>query len=173
MGTSTEVNQGLEWLAQQAHEHKLLVPGNHDFLFEKHPDRVREMCLERGITLLVDESIRLGGLQFYGSPWQPEYGGWAYNLRRGTEIAQKWAMIPYDTDVLITHGPPAEILDETQQGYHVGCYDLLDAVKMIHPQVHCFGHIHESYGVTRFNKTLMVNCSVQPSKGFLPVVVTL
>ena len=47
------------------------------------------------------------GVKVYGSPWQPWFGGWAFNLERGPDIAAKWALIPDDTDVLLTHGPPA------------------------------------------------------------------
>lgn len=36
---------------------------------------------------------------------QPEFGGWAFNLPRGTPCLEKWNNIPDDTDILITHGP--------------------------------------------------------------------
>ena len=32
---------------------------------------------------LQDASVELYGLKFYGTPWQPEFGGWAFNLPRG------------------------------------------------------------------------------------------
>ena len=32
---------------------------------------------------LQDTAINLYGLKFYGTPWQPEFGGWAFNLPRG------------------------------------------------------------------------------------------
>ena len=37
---------------------------------------------------------------------QPEFFGWGFNLTRGGPLLEKWNMIPDDTDVLITHGPP-------------------------------------------------------------------
>ena len=37
---------------------------------------------------------------------QPEFYGWGFNLARGGPLLEKWNMIPDDTDVLITHGPP-------------------------------------------------------------------
>ena len=33
------------------------------------------------------------GLRVWGSPWQPEFGGWAFNLGRGAPLAAKWALI--------------------------------------------------------------------------------
>jgi len=54
-----------------------------------------------------DSSINIEGIKIYGSPWQPSYHDWAFNLERGEAIRKKWDLIPGDTDVLITHGPPA------------------------------------------------------------------
>ena len=43
------------------------------------------------------------GLKIYGSPWQPEFGGWAFNVKRGNDILKKWNKIPTDTDILISY----------------------------------------------------------------------
>ena len=32
---------------------------------------------------LQDSSVELFGLKIYGTPWQPEFCGWAFNLPRG------------------------------------------------------------------------------------------
>jgi hypothetical protein len=56
-------------------------------------------------------------------------------------------MIPDDTDVLITHGPPHGVLDAAMDGFLCGCEELLDAVTTrVKPRLHIFGHIHEGYG---------------------------
>lgn len=49
-------------------------------------------------------------------------------------------------DVVMTHGPPFGILDDTRVGPRAGCAYLLEAVARARPRVHCFGHIHESAG---------------------------
>ena len=36
-----------------------------------------------------------------------------------------WDKIPKDTDILITHGPPYKLLDQTITGIDAGCRDLL------------------------------------------------
>jgi Icc-related predicted phosphoesterase len=123
----------------------IVTAGNHDFLMEKHPNLGRSVV--RAGRYLQDEGIEIEGLKFYGSPWQPEFLAWAFNLARGAEIKTKWDLIPEDTDVLITHGPPAGILDEIPNGERVGCQDLMNTVKRIKPKYHVFGHIHHSYGV--------------------------
>jgi hypothetical protein len=86
-------------------------------------------------------------LKVYGAPWQPEFCDWAFNLPLGPELKEKWDMIPNDTDVLITHGPPLGILDLASSGYRCGCPNLLEAIKnRVKPRLHIFGHIHEHYG---------------------------
>jgi len=90
--------------------------------------------------------VIIEGVKFYGSPWQPRFFDWAFNLDRGEEIKKKWDLIPMDTDVLITHGPPYGILDLTHEGEKVGCEELMKAVLRVQPKIHIFGHIHEAYG---------------------------
>ena len=51
---------------------------------------------------------------------------------RGAEIAEKWKLIPDDTDILITHGPPNGILDEVPRKFFVentGCEELIKKVE--------------------------------------------
>lgn len=87
-------------------------------------------------------------VHLYGSPWQPEFCKWAFNLNRGEEIRNKWSLIPDNTDTLITHGPPIGYGDKCSDGSMVGCRDLLNEIRnRVHPRLHIFGHIHEGYGV--------------------------
>ena len=148
-----------DFLADLPHPHKIVIAGNHDFCFEDH--RAAEArSLLRHATYLQDEGVELEGLRFWGSPWQPWFYDWAFNLARGTEIRAKWDLIPVETDVLITHGPPLGQGDRTFNGREVGCADLLERVREIQPQVHCFGHIHEDHGVTREDGVTFVNASI-------------
>ncbi|KAG4078701.1 hypothetical protein HA402_015291 [Bradysia odoriphaga] len=55
---------------------------------------------------LEDESIELFGLKIYGTPWQPEFCNWAFNVPRGEQCLAKWNQIPDGIDILITHTPP-------------------------------------------------------------------
>lgn len=85
---------------------------------------------------------------------------WAFNRDRGEEIKKHWDLIPNDTDVLITHGPPFGILDETVYSKRTGCEELLLRVYHVQPKHHIFGHIHEDYGVLAKRETTFVNASV-------------
>jgi Icc-related predicted phosphoesterase len=75
-----------------------------------------------------------------------------------------FSRIPEDTDILITHGPPQGILDQSAlEGKHQGCDQLLTAVRRVRPRVHVFGHIHQHYGVVRSAGTLFVNAALAGS----------
>jgi len=169
------LNEELQKLAAFPHKHKLVIAGNHDWCFERD---IADVVIPDGVTYLCDEETIIDGVKFYGSPWQPEFGRWAFNLPRGPALADKWAQIPEDTDVLITHGPPEGILDEVlyPAGEHVGCADLLERVRIVRPKLHVFGHIHESYGVDFGEDTTFINASICTRKYFPenpPIVFTL
>ncbi|RYY82034.1 metallophosphoesterase [archaeon] len=99
-------------------------------------------------------------LRVYGSPWQPEFCEWAFNLPIGRELTRKWDAIPNDIDMLVTHGPPWGVLDASVDGTLCGCPNLRQQVMTrIQPRLHVFGHIHEGYGTCILNKTLYINAS--------------
>lgn len=161
-GTIPEIADFNRWFANQPHEHKILIAGNHDWLFEISSAAARRL-LDDSIIYLEDSAVEIENLKFYGSPWQPRFFDWAFNLMRGAELAEKWEMIPADTDVLITHGPPNGILDEVPRRYFIentGCEELRKRVEMVRPKLHVFGHIHCGYGQTEQSGVKFVNASV-------------
>ena len=157
-GRFSEVQDFLEWFSELPYTHKIFIAGNHDFIFEK--ENVLE--IPENIHYLQDSSVIIEGLKIYGSPWQPWFYNWAFNLpRHGSELLSKWEAIPEDTDILITHGPPHGILDKVIRGKeHVGCELLLERVKAVKPRVHVLGHIHEAYGMETVDETIYINASM-------------
>mmetsp|Transcript_104610 Transcript_104610/g.301631 ORF Transcript_104610/g.301631 Transcript_104610/m.301631 type:complete len:493 (-) Transcript_104610:1544-3022(-) len=111
--------------------------------------------------LLVVPNGTPEGCRIWGSPWQPEFSDWAFNLERGPPMREVCAMIPDDVDVLLTHGPPLGRGDKCKGGGHrAGCVDLLRTIqKRVKPRVHVFGHVHEGAGVTHDGHTAFVNAS--------------
>src|SRR2546423_1038173 len=109
IGRMEEIAQFNHWLGQLPRPHKILIAGNHDWLFEKEPALVESLITNA--VYLGDRAVIIKGLKFYGSPWQPRFMHWTFNLSRGSEIKRKGDLIPEDTDVLIMHGPPHGILD--------------------------------------------------------------
>ena len=152
-GTIPEIVAFNEWFAHQSHQYKILVSGNHDWLYFLDNALARELT-KSAVIYLQDSSIEIDGLKIYGSPWQPRFFDWAFNLNRGYELAAKWAMIPDDIDILITHGPPYGILDLVpRKGWdeNTGCEELRKRVEQIAAfgrlKLHVFGHIHCGYGI--------------------------
>jgi len=157
MGHLPDVSDFDAWLAGLPHRHKIVIAGNHDFCFERQAAEAEARLTHA--HYLRDSGLTLEGIRFYGSPWQPWFFDWAFNLQRGPEIRAKWDLIPDGIDVLITHGPPAGHGDLTTLGDRAGCVDLLDALRRVKPRLHVFGHIHEGYGQTREGETFCINAS--------------
>ena len=159
-GNVRQMGRAINWIGSLPHEHKIVIAGNHDFFAEDSPDVTKKWMADHGITYLHDSGVEIQGLNFWGSPYQPWFHDWAFNKQRGPDIKRYWDMIPDDTDILITHGPPMGKLDLTSTNEYVGCTDLMNAVLRVKPRIHIFGHIHEQYGIQQSMDTYFVNASI-------------
>lgn len=103
-------------------------------------------------------------LQVYSSPWQPEFYDWAFTYPHDLDRFNPTPAVSVHPsaenpvpahpaiDIMLTHGPPKNILDKTAFGEgNVGCPHLRRAVGRCKPRVHCFGHIHEGWGAERMS----------------------
>ena len=169
----TEAESFFSWYDSiSGYETKIFISGNHDRIMENEPSWVSsklmgyptiEYLQDDGLTLYFDGpngDFPEDNIHIWGSPWQPHFMNWAFNLERGEEISKKWNLIPKNTDILITHGPPFGKLDFVNRGGNVGCEDLLSAVKRIKPKIHVFGHIHEGAGYVFDGTTHFFNASI-------------
>jgi calcineurin-like phosphoesterase family protein len=116
------------------HRHKILVPGNHDLILTIQPN-VRELL--GSIHFLSDSLVDIDGVRFYGIGWGSK------------------PIIPAGTDVLISHCPPAGVLDNG-----MGCPVLRRAVAEARLRVHVFGHIHGCRGHVQLGLTHFYNASL-------------
>lgn len=154
-----------DWLDMQPHKYKIMIAGNHDFCFERKSTRQEAEVVVGGPNrhYLMDESVTIDGITFYGSPWQPWFHDWAFNVRRGN-LHEKWQAIPQNVDVLLVHGPPTGYGDKTVSGDHAGCDELLAEIKLKKPRISLYGHIHEDTGIwsPSFGEytPVLVNCSI-------------
>jgi Icc-related predicted phosphoesterase len=155
-GTLAELAGVAAWLHALPHPHKLVVAGNHDLCFV-HDHEAACALLGPTVRYLQDDGLTIDGARFWGSPWQPAYHDWAFNLDRGAPLAEKWALIPEGTDVLITHGPPRGRGDRGPFPGRHGCDDLAERVARIRPALHLFGHIHQDGGCWRDGPVFSVN----------------
>ncbi|PQJ82612.1 metallophosphoesterase family protein [Polaribacter glomeratus] len=102
-------------------EIKIFIAGNYDFFFERaHRDIIKNK-IPKNVIYLNDSGCEIADLKIWGSPVQPEFYNWAFNIECGKEIKQHWDLIPKNIDILITHGPPYGILDKTTRNDLVGC----------------------------------------------------
>ncbi|MBB5320953.1 metallophosphatase domain-containing protein [Marinobacter oulmenensis] len=159
-GTLDDVEEFNDWLSSLPYRHRVVIAGNHDWAFQEAPQAARA-ALTNAIYL-EDEAVKIDGVTFWGSPWTPNFMDWAFMLKRGQPLAEKWQQIPADTDVLITHGPPMGFGDQVDTGLSyepVGCADLTDRLRELNVKAHVFGHIHEGYGQYQLGNTRLINAS--------------
>lgn len=152
------------WLGEQPHRHKIVVPGNHEYILEKSASRNAALHNAR---VLINEGLAIDGLRIWGSP-VTSLGNGAFGMASPTERRNLYRQIPDGTEVLITHGPPYGILDSASgSNLHAGCPELLEAVIRVRPKLHIFGHIHAGYGTFADDFTTYVNASLMGPFGAL------
>jgi len=156
------------------YDFKVFIAGNHDRWMQDKTEESRGILTGyKTIEYLQDDWMIVGDsdphdpniktAKIYGSPWQPEFYNWAFNLpRNGEELKSKWDMIHEDTDILITHGPAWGFLDDVEgnRNVHLGCELLAERIKQIKPKIHICGHIHSGHGHYYDGHTHYFNASV-------------
>ncbi|OLQ01616.1 Metallophosphoesterase domain-containing protein 1 [Symbiodinium microadriaticum] len=172
-GELEQVRSFNKWLEDYPAKKKVLIAGNHDITFQEdyyvsrgaqrfHGGAHYNSSQAKGsltcCTYLEDTSVEVQGYRIYGSPWQPDFNDWAFNLPRGEALQKCWAAIPSDTDILVVHGPPAGYVDITPVG-RKGDVDLLAAIQNRSIPVVVTGHLHMGHGTATDGTTLFVNAA--------------
>lgn len=158
----SEVLSFIEWYKDVPVQTKIFTAGNHDTSIEKRLV-TKEHFTDAEIVYLENEEVSIDGVKFYGSPYTPTFGDWAF-MKARHKLHDMWQMIPKDTDVLIVHGPPKGVRDLSYNksgelefcgcsALAKRCYALKDNLKYV-----CFGHIHDmdgidNQGVSHYSKT--------------------
>ena len=147
-GRDNEVIYFLEWFIELPYKYKIFIAGNHDAcLYQANIDGLPENC-----HYLCNSGISIENIFFYGIPMfmQDIVDSTSDNF---------FNKIPSNTNVLISHQPPYNILDFADKT-HYGDLTLLQKVLQIQPRYHLFGHIHGAYGTKRIDNTAYVNASI-------------
>ena len=128
--------------------------GNHDFVGQR-PDLVPDLPW----TLLQDSGCVVKHLKIWGTPWTPTFGRWAFMAEEDT-LGTTFELIPPGTNVLLSHGPPRDRLDECIGGERVGSRSLRQAIQSQSDLdlVVC-GHIHEARGISNLYGATLINAS--------------
>jgi Icc-related predicted phosphoesterase len=163
LGLEDEVREFADFLKNKCNKfkHRVVIAGNHELTFDESRNKEilnnfdlgfdhlspKEMkkILSEHCTYLENSGTNLYGYNIWGSPYSSMYHGWAF-MGSQEYLEKIWQLIPKNTDILLTHGPPFKILDLTEDGENVGCKALSEKILEIKPLYNIFGHIHESYG---------------------------
>lgn len=174
--TPDQFDEFFSWLSMQNYKKAVFIAGNHDNLLQKGcvPFLELDKPYDISIDYLCDSGTEFEGLKIWGSPWTLNFPGMnphckAFTVDTEEELAEKWKLIPEDTDILITHSPPYGILDKTIDGIEAGSSSMHDVFcapnKNYLFKLHVFGHIHEAYGKSNLGKRVnasLVNEYYQP-----------
>lgn len=149
--TKQEFEKFVSWLYNQKYNKIIVIAGNHDNVL-KYDDNLLLFFSGGKIEYLCDSGTEFEGLTIWGSPWTPWFHGVnpkckAFTVDTEEELAEKFALIPSNTNILITHSPPYMRFDETEKGESVGSTSLDEKVFYLSKlQLHVFGHVHECGG---------------------------
>ena len=162
------------WLAEQDYKEKIIIAGNHDtFLIHNKSWFLDELEHISKSVYLCDSGAEFEGLRIWGSPWTETFPKMnpkckAFTVDTEKELAEKWDLIPEDTDILITHSPPYGILDNEHGCVHLR-NTVLNSIRLPNLKLHAFGHIHECGGkVFETSLTKFVNSSIM-NENYKPV----
>jgi len=173
----TDATEFFDWFDKiDNYDDKIFIAGNHDRIMQNEPEWAQGILTGyKTIDYLQDEQVTLyfdgpngdwpeDNVRIYGSPWQPEFYNWAFNLpRNGERLKAKWDAIPTNTDILITHGPAFGTLDDVEgrRGQHLGCELLAEHINTVaRPKIHVCGHIHSGHGYYFDGQTHYFNVSI-------------
>lgn len=173
VGTEGEIAEFAAWIYSLPHKDKVIIAGNHDWLFEKDNQRARKLVRLSGVHYLQDSGKKVQGIRFWGTPWTNDFGEWAF-MKNSVRKTAAFRRIPKETEILVSHGPPQGILDTVEYviaGRPRKCHAGSGALKYILEEKHfmkadaklrvvAFGHIHEGYGQMDYRGVRFINCSI-------------
>ena len=155
--TKEQHSEFCEWLDAQSYKMKIVIAGNHDNNIDV--DEIESMS---NCRYLCDSGAEFCGMKIWGSPHTTKFPNqnphaMAFAAEFDDHLDEKWALIPDDVDILITHTPPFGILDHAYSRYpdfawkNFGSRSLRAHLysERIKPKLHVFGHCHEGYGGIR------------------------
>ena len=161
-GEYRETRRFIEWFAAQPAKHKVLIAGNHELTLDENHSKfnphVRNLVLnQRGFIYLENSEVVIDGIKFWGTPWTPWFHDWAFNgypdadapFERGVSLLDIYKEMPEDVNVIISHGPPYGMGDQTLDGDdRVGSVDMRKLTSNLdHLRLYISGHIHEARGM--------------------------
>lgn len=157
----------IPWCQKLECDNILLIAGNHDVFFEKATYKEKKyMFLGTNIHYLEDDSYEVDDLTFYGTPYCNKFAEWSF-MRNDDQLKIIYKFIPKNVDILLTHAAPYGTSDICLQevwwneGKHIGCIPLRDAIVEKKPKIVLHGHLHSSnHEVELLEETKVYNVSI-------------
>lgn len=141
----------LPWVEKQECNHVILVAGNHDhWIAKNNAALMKEFAPEqlKKLIYLCDNEMVFKGARIYGTPWMPTpFVNKAFSLSNDNQLREKYAHIPQDVDLLITHTVPYDcnyIGFSDRDMRDLGSKELREAVATRNIRFLVGGHIHET-----------------------------
>ena len=155
----------IPWLQSLPVRHVVLTWGNHDwFADQQGGSLVPDLWWPENVHVLVNTSVDIEGVRFYGVPQTPRFHDWAFNEDDTPEsLGRRWDAVPDGTRVLVSDGPPRGSCDSVGN-LRVGSLTMerwLRGEATNRPEVMVCGHIHEGAGqVSHCGSTTVYNVSI-------------
>ena len=134
----------------------ILVPGNHDKCIERYYDKDKPintadimrqndvLYYPKHLTIMVEGAFEVQGLRFFAWAYVPNLPNWAFHMVDAD--AEKYLNREFKdighVDILISHGPPRNILDYVNGMWPAVGSNALNNLPFTFDK-HIFGHIHE------------------------------
>ena len=149
----------IDWLCHLNYKYIVWTAGNHDRYMEELYKKGVKLKMPKNIHYLLNSSVEIEGIKIWGSPFTTYYNGWSF-MEFLPELKKRWAKIPDDTDIIVTHGQPFGINDVVGC-ISQGCPALRDRIKIIRPKIYIGGHLHENGAkIYQDEHTTYINCSL-------------
>ena len=133
------------WIEALPCRYVVIVPGNHDYYWEKIFEEVNDPIpnINSKEIVLCNCGVELMGLKIYGTPnIPPPLRNFAFSQTE-QELKATFKQIPNHIDILISHAAPYGVggLGEMEDG-DIGCKELTEAIADKKIRYLFCGHIH-------------------------------
>lgn len=153
----------------------VITAGNHDFVFDS--EFRQDVNLPSNVHVLIDESIVINDITYYGFPWTPNLRNWAFYGSSDT-LCSKAELLPKDVDILLCHAPPNiinEMIDvsidhtnDLSRPRHFGSNIITDMILVKTPKYVVCGHIHSGdHRPIKLGKSTVFNVAMM-SEDYFP-----
>lgn len=146
-------NEFYNWINNLPCDYVILIPGNHDFWFEKFI-KDGTMYLWDKLSIVINDTVEvfygIKHIKIFGTPYCKDFGNWPF-MPGNNKLPELYDKIPEDIDILICHDSPLigyvgnimEKADETYpNGIPAGNQYLAGAIFDKKPKYVLSGHIH-------------------------------